>query len=46
MLKRNTRVKEKPQKFQKCQLEFDVILCLEERVYDQVSNYNNFTFTL
>ena len=36
MLDRNVKVKPKPQKFQKCEEEFDVIICLEERVYDQV----------
>ncbi|CAI4233398.1 unnamed protein product [Auanema sp. JU1783] len=36
MLDRNRRIKECPQKFQKETKEFDVIICLEERVYDQV----------
>lgn len=36
MLDRNVKVKEKPQQFQKSEDEFDVIICLEERVYDQV----------
>jgi RNA polymerase II subunit A C-terminal domain phosphatase SSU72 len=36
MLDRNRRVKEAPQKFQTCTEQFDVIICLEERVYDQV----------
>ncbi|CAD5220180.1 unnamed protein product [Bursaphelenchus okinawaensis] len=39
MLKRNIRVKEKPQKFQHCKEEFEVILCLEERVYDQIIDF-------
>uniref|UniRef100_A0A1I7X1Z3 RNA polymerase II subunit A C-terminal domain phosphatase SSU72 n=1 Tax=Heterorhabditis bacteriophora TaxID=37862 RepID=A0A1I7X1Z3_HETBA len=37
MLDRNRRIKECPQKFQHETKEFDVIICLEERVYDQVS---------
>ena len=36
MLDRNRRIKERPQKFQTYSDEFDVIICLEERVYDQV----------
>ncbi|TKR77788.1 hypothetical protein L596_018700 [Steinernema carpocapsae] len=36
MLDRNRRIKEKPQKFQRAKEYFDVIICLEERVYDQV----------
>ncbi|KAF1661765.1 UNVERIFIED_CONTAM: RNA polymerase II subunit A C-terminal domain phosphatase SSU72, partial [Eudyptes robustus] len=39
MLKRNMRVKERPQKFQHCKEEFEVILCLEERVYDQIIDF-------
>lgn len=37
MLDRNRRTKEAPQRFQLERVEFDVILALEERVYDQVS---------
>uniref|UniRef100_A0AC34GWN7 RNA polymerase II subunit A C-terminal domain phosphatase SSU72 n=1 Tax=Panagrolaimus sp. ES5 TaxID=591445 RepID=A0AC34GWN7_9BILA len=36
MLDRNRGIKPSPQKFQKADEEFDIILCLEERVYDQV----------
>lgn len=48
MLDRNRRIKERPQKFQRFEEEFDVIICLEERVYDQVSSvycwhFNSFT---
>ncbi|KIH58716.1 Ssu72-like protein [Ancylostoma duodenale] len=35
MLDRNRRIKPSPQKFQHEDKEFDVIICLEERVYDQ-----------
>ncbi|KAH7708963.1 Ssu72-like protein [Aphelenchoides avenae] len=37
MLDRNRRIKRFPQKFQRCTEQFDVILCLEERVYDQIN---------
>ena len=36
MLERNRRIKTKPERFQNCKKQFDVIICLEERVYDQV----------
>uniref|UniRef100_F1LF31 RNA polymerase II subunit A C-terminal domain phosphatase SSU72 n=1 Tax=Ascaris suum TaxID=6253 RepID=F1LF31_ASCSU len=36
MLDRNRRIKGMPQKFQHFKGKFDVIICLEERVYDQV----------
>ncbi|VDN26128.1 unnamed protein product [Gongylonema pulchrum] len=36
MLDRNRRIKDMPQKFQHFKGKFDVIICLEERVYDQV----------
>ncbi|KAK6011727.1 Ssu72-like protein [Ostertagia ostertagi] len=36
MLDRNRRIKPAPQKFQHEDKEFDVIICLEERVYDQL----------
>ncbi|KAI1725708.1 ssu72-like protein domain-containing protein [Ditylenchus destructor] len=36
MVDRNRRIKSCPQKFQRCKEKFDVIICLEERVYDQV----------
>ncbi|KAI1732205.1 ssu72-like protein [Ditylenchus destructor] len=36
MVDRNRRIKGCPQKFQRCKEKFDVIICLEERVYDQI----------
>ncbi|KAJ1369098.1 RNA polymerase II subunit A C-terminal domain phosphatase ssup-72 [Parelaphostrongylus tenuis] len=39
MLDRNRRIKPAPQKFQHEDQEFDVIICLEERVYDQVVDH-------
>lgn len=39
MLDRNRRIKEGPQRFQDELKEFDVIICLEERVYDQVCRF-------
>ncbi|CAJ0955475.1 unnamed protein product, partial [Mesorhabditis belari] len=36
MIDRNRRIKEAPQKLQETKEEFDVIIALEERVYDQV----------
>lgn len=39
MLDRNRRIKPAPQKFQHEDKEFDVIICLEERVYDQVVDH-------
>lgn len=36
MLDRNKRIKTRPEKFQDCKDRFDVIICAEERVYDQV----------
>jgi RNA polymerase II subunit A C-terminal domain phosphatase SSU72 len=36
MLERNKRIKEKPERFQDCKEEFDVIFTVEERVFDQV----------
>uniref|UniRef100_A0A1I7VFS7 RNA polymerase II subunit A C-terminal domain phosphatase SSU72 n=1 Tax=Loa loa TaxID=7209 RepID=A0A1I7VFS7_LOALO len=36
MLDRNRRIKDMPQKFQHFNGKFDVIICLEERVYDQI----------
>ena len=40
MLDRNRRIKARPEKFQKCQEQFDVIITVEERVYDQVLDGN------
>jgi len=39
MLERNRKIKRFPQKFQRCTEEFDVIICLEERVYDQALDF-------
>uniref|UniRef100_A0A914C1V0 RNA polymerase II subunit A C-terminal domain phosphatase SSU72 n=1 Tax=Acrobeloides nanus TaxID=290746 RepID=A0A914C1V0_9BILA len=39
MLDRNRRIKERPQKFQRTKEKFDVIICLEERVYDQIVDF-------
>lgn len=36
MLDRNKRIKRKPEKFQKCNEEFDLIVTCQERVFDQV----------
>jgi RNA polymerase II subunit A C-terminal domain phosphatase SSU72 len=39
MLDRNRRLKLAPQRFQNCDERFDVIICCEERVYDQVVEF-------
>lgn len=39
MLERNKRIKRGPQKFQNSNERFDVIICLEERVYDQIVEF-------
>jgi len=39
MLERNRRIKKGPQRFQNSQERFEVIICLEERVYDQVVEF-------
>jgi len=39
MLERNTRVKERPEKFQLSKEIFDIIISLDERVYDQILEY-------
>jgi len=36
MLDRNRRIKPRPEKFQDCYDFFDVVICAQERVYDQV----------
>lgn len=39
MLDRNRRIKRNPEKFQRCTERFDIIITVEERVYDQVVDY-------
>lgn len=39
MLDRNRRLKKCPERFQDCKEEFDIIVTVEERVYDQVLEY-------
>ena len=39
MLDRNRRIKKFPQKFQTCAETFSVVVCLEERVYDQIVDF-------
>ncbi|KAF7630862.1 hypothetical protein Mgra_00008875 [Meloidogyne graminicola] len=39
MLDRNRRIKKCPQKFQSCEEHFSVIICMEERVYDQIVDF-------
>lgn len=39
MLDRNRRIKKCPERFQDCNEEFDIIVTVEERVYDQVLEY-------
>jgi len=41
MLDRNKRIKGKPEKFQQCNEEFDLIVTCQERVFDQVLEYLN-----
>uniref|UniRef100_A0A915KE90 RNA polymerase II subunit A C-terminal domain phosphatase SSU72 n=1 Tax=Romanomermis culicivorax TaxID=13658 RepID=A0A915KE90_ROMCU len=36
MLDRNKRIKTRPERFQECKDRFGIIICCEERVYDQV----------
>lgn len=36
MLDRNRRIKQRPERFQNCHEQFDVIVSCEERVYDQI----------
>lgn len=39
MLDRNRRIKKCPERFQDCREQFDIIVTVEERVYDQVLEY-------
>ncbi|XP_013101111.1 RNA polymerase II subunit A C-terminal domain phosphatase SSU72 [Stomoxys calcitrans] len=39
MLDRNRRIKKCPERFQECKEKFDIIVTVEERVYDQVLEY-------
>lgn len=41
MLDRNKRIKGKPEKFQQCNEEFDLIVTCQERVFDQVLEHLN-----
>jgi len=36
MLDRNKRIKSRPERFQSCKDQFDLVITCEERVYDQV----------
>uniref|UniRef100_A0A8B9L8W5 RNA polymerase II subunit A C-terminal domain phosphatase SSU72 n=1 Tax=Astyanax mexicanus TaxID=7994 RepID=A0A8B9L8W5_ASTMX len=36
MLERNKRIKQRPERFQSCKDQFDLVITCEERVYDQV----------
>ena len=36
MLERNMKIKEGPQRWQDCKIECDIVVCFEERVFDQV----------
>ncbi|XP_037960731.1 RNA polymerase II subunit A C-terminal domain phosphatase SSU72-like [Teleopsis dalmanni] len=39
MLERNRRIKKYPQRFQECDEQFDVIVTVEERVYDELLEF-------
>merc|ERR1711982_252405 len=36
IMERNRRIKKGPEKFQECKKEYEIILTVEEKVYDQV----------
>ncbi len=36
MVDRNRRIKQRPERFQECTEQFDLVVTVEERVYDQV----------
>ena len=36
MIERNKRIKPKPERFQECREQFDIIFTVEERIFDQV----------
>jgi len=40
MLDRNRRIKDRPERFQDSKDHFDVVISLEERVYDQIMEGN------
>lgn len=46
MLDRNRRIKEHPERFQETDEEFDLVVTVEERVYDQVIEREYFTILL
>ena len=43
MLDRNRRMKERPEKFQDCPDVFDLIITVEERIYDSVVEGEKYT---
>ena len=44
MLDRNRRIKPHPERFQETEEEFDLVVTVEERVYDQVIECEYFLF--
>ena len=42
MLDRNKRIKSRPERFQNCKDQFDLVITCEERVYDQVLEGEDF----
>lgn len=45
MLERNKRIKTRPERFQNCKDQFDLVITCEERVYDQVLEGERYTHT-